>query len=237
MPSGCRLTRSTLAGGSSSVGVDAVDQQADGGVGGDQVPSGGRRPPPGRARARRRTWSSASRTGPISGSSSPRCAVHRRVARREQQRVALAQRDVEVLGEVQHHVPRSAASGPVSTKLRWRAEMPASSARSSWLSRRRWRQSRRRVPPGRAARRPWSCRRRYRRGPTAPHLPRRSWRRAGAPRAARRAGRAAVGQRLQQAAQRERGPDEARRPHPRRAPLDRPSRSRRPRYRAARAAA
>ena len=31
---------------------------------------------------------------------------------------------------------------PVSTKLRWRAETPASSARSSWLRRRRWRQAR-----------------------------------------------------------------------------------------------
>jgi hypothetical protein len=39
---------------------------------------------------------------------------------------------------------------PVSTKLRWRVEIRASQARSSWLSRRRWRHSRSRAPTGRA---------------------------------------------------------------------------------------
>jgi len=40
---------------------------------------------------------------------------------------------------------------PVSTKLRCRAETSASSARSSWLRRRRWRQSRSNSPMGRIA--------------------------------------------------------------------------------------
>ena len=72
-------------------------------------------------------------------------AVHRRVAGGHEQRVALAQRHVEVLGEVQHEL-RLGFDRPVSTKLRCRADTAASLERSSWLSRRRWRQSRSRSP-------------------------------------------------------------------------------------------
>ena len=55
--------------------------------------------------------SSASRTGPISGLVEPALPVDGRVARGEQQLVALAQRHVELLGEVHDHLgarPRAA---------------------------------------------------------------------------------------------------------------------------------
>ena len=125
---------------------DAGGQQRDRAVARRPSPSGGRRRPRGTARGPCRTRSSASRTGPISGSSRSRCAVGRRVAGGEQQLVALAQRHVELLGQVQDHARRSGVERPVSTKLRCRADTSASSARSICVMRRRCRQSRSSAP-------------------------------------------------------------------------------------------
>ena len=58
-----------------------------------------------------------------------------------QQRVAGAQRTSRWSARCST-ISRLGRERPVSTKLRWRDEMPASDARSSWLSRRRVRQSR-----------------------------------------------------------------------------------------------
>ena len=52
----------------------------------------------------RRIASIAARTGARSGASSARLAEHRREAGREQQGVALAQRDVQRVGQEQHHL-------------------------------------------------------------------------------------------------------------------------------------
>ena len=63
-------------------------------------------------------------------------AVHRRVSGGEQQLVALPQRHLEALGEVDT-ISGLGRARPFSTKLTWRAETPASTASPSWLRRRR----------------------------------------------------------------------------------------------------
>ena len=102
-PSGCRLRRSTLTGGCSRAGVGAADQPADGGVGGNQRPV----PVDGQRRVGlvpASTRSTALRAACSAGSSSVRSANTGAIARGHQQHVALAQGDLELLGQVQHHL-------------------------------------------------------------------------------------------------------------------------------------
>ena len=67
--------------------------------------------------------------------------IGRREAAREQQSIALGDRQIEVLGEVDEELA-ARLERPVSTKLRCLVETFASSASSSWLRPRRVRQKR-----------------------------------------------------------------------------------------------
>ena len=144
-PSGCTPRRITLTGGSSRCAATPVgEERQGGGVGGDEVPQpvddhGGVGLVPGEDHVER----TAHRVH--LGVVERALPVHRGVAGGHQERVALPQRHVEVLGEVEHQLA-ARLRPPVSTKLRWRADTAASFERSSWLSRRRCRQSRRRSP-------------------------------------------------------------------------------------------
>jgi hypothetical protein len=75
----------------------------------------------------------AASAGKKASTAAPTAAApeHRREAGGDKQQVALAQRHLETLGQPQ----RLGYERPVSRKLRWRAEISASSARSSWLMR------------------------------------------------------------------------------------------------------
>ena len=103
-PSGCRLTRSTFTGGASSSGATPSSSSASAARWPRPGPSRGRRPRPGTARGRVSTGRSAARTGAIAGVVERALRVGGRVAGREQQRVALAQRHLELLGQVQHQL-------------------------------------------------------------------------------------------------------------------------------------
>ena len=67
--------------------------------------------------------------------------VSRRIARREQQHIAFAQ-GRSMTSASRSTTPRDGIERPVSMKLRWRVEISASPARSSWLIRRLARQLR-----------------------------------------------------------------------------------------------
>ena len=103
------VARSTLHGGSSSSGRDAVDEHGRGAVRGHEVH---------RRSTRIAGYGSCAGEQPVDGVAHRlhlgRVEVgrveRRREARRDQQRVALAQRHVEVIGEVQHHL--AARPGP-----------------------------------------------------------------------------------------------------------------------------
>ena len=101
-PSGWRLRRRTLTGGSSRCGatpsISGATRRSP-----RPGPSGGRRPAPGRRVARRARARARHAPGP---SPARRGRAARRPARSrgEQQLVAVAQGHVELLGEVQHHL-------------------------------------------------------------------------------------------------------------------------------------
>ena len=131
MPSGCRLTRRALSGGASSSGATPSSRTGLARLPATSVPA---------------AVDDDGRVGLVAAQDeveglAHRCHVGRveralpvdgRVAGGEQQLVALAQRHLELLGQVQDHLAARRAR-PVSTKLTCRAETPASSARSSWL--------------------------------------------------------------------------------------------------------
>ena len=102
-PFGCSVARSTLHGGSSSSGRDAVDEHDRGAVRGHQVPA-----PVDEDRGIRLVRGEQAVDGFAHRLHLGRVEVggveRRREAARDQQRVALAQRHVELVGEVEHHL-------------------------------------------------------------------------------------------------------------------------------------
>ena len=139
-PVGVQATRMTLAGGASSSGATPSVSSAMRAVRGDHLPPAIDHRRRVRLVAAQHELERLAHRAHVGVVERP-LAVERGVAGREQELVAIAQRDLELLGELQHHLG-AGRERPVSTKLTWRADTPASSARSSWLSRRRWRQSR-----------------------------------------------------------------------------------------------
>ena len=146
-PSGCRLSRSTLTGGSSRCPRTPSSQARRAHGWPRRAPSGGRRRAPGRARGR------------AAPARSPRAPAPSPARRGRAARTRARSRRRAAGGCARAAEPRAARRGaapsralgrarPVSTKLRWRAETPASSARSNWLSRRRCRHSRSSAPTG-----------------------------------------------------------------------------------------
>ena len=92
------------------------------------------------------TRSSASRTGAISGASIGRSSNAGAKPAASSSRLR-SRSGTSSCSERCRTISRLGFERPVSRKLRCRADTPASSARSSWLSRRRCRQSRSSVPP------------------------------------------------------------------------------------------
>ena len=123
------------------LGRHALGEQRDARCWRRPSPTSDRRPPPGRARGR----AARARAPRAPGSCRDRRAAARRRAGRSRRRAgAGCDRAAGPRAARRAAAPsrRSGRERPVSTKLTWRADTPASRARSSWLRRRRWRQSR-----------------------------------------------------------------------------------------------
>ena len=126
-------------------GRDAVDEHDRGPVRGHRASSAGRRGSPGYGSCAASRRSTASRTGCISGAA--KSVAWNVGANPPAISSALRSRSGTSSWSARcSTISRLGRERPVSTKLRWRAEMPAALARSSWLRRRRVRQSRRSCP-------------------------------------------------------------------------------------------
>ena len=114
--------------GHSLGGEQRCDQAPRGGVGVGGCSSAGQARWPDTAPAGRSMRSSARRTWAMAGASERGGPVRGRMAGGDEQVVAVTQRHVEHPGQEQDHLAAGLAR-PVSTKLRWRDDTPASTER------------------------------------------------------------------------------------------------------------